>query len=318
MTDAALVGRVFEPPNFRPAWLRPAAISLVVALHAIALSSLPYLERRAPAPLREVLVDIEPEAAPTPEPPAPASPPGPQNAREEATAPPPELTLPPPQDVAPPSPPEPAPTVIEAQPAEPPAPSEPTSPMVNAAPPPEPAPLPAAVALPAPKPPPPVAPPRPLVKPAPRLEPKSQLKPEPIKPERVMPRAHERQALPGQAPRPAQVANPALAALEERPSASPSAPASAASQSAYVSAMSAAIRSRLFYPPAARARGAKGVVGVAFTISASGALSSFAITHSSGDEDLDTAARTLVQSAHFPPPPGGSVHVSTSFNYVPR
>ncbi len=82
--------------------------------------------------------------------------------------------------------------------------------------------------------------------------------------------------------------------------------------------MSAAIRSRLFYPPAARARGAKGVVGVSFAIAASGALSAFAITHSSGDSDLDAAARALVQSVHFPPPPGGPVHVSTSFNYVPR
>ena len=81
--------------------------------------------------------------------------------------------------------------------------------------------------------------------------------------------------------------------------------------------ISAAIRSRLFYPPAARARGARGVVGVSFTISASGALTSFAITHSSGDEDLDAAARTLVRSTHFPPPPGGSAHVSTSFRYAP-
>jgi TonB family protein len=74
----------------------------------------------------------------------------------------------------------------------------------------------------------------------------------------------------------------------------------------------------MFYPPAARARGAKGVVGVAFTIGASGAVASFAITRSSGDADLDTAARALVQSAHFPPPPGGSAHIATSFNYVPR
>jgi len=99
----------------------------------------------------------------------------------------------------------------------------------------------------------------------------------------------------------------------------PSAPAapSAASQSAYVSAMSAAIRSRLIYPPAARARGARGVVGVDFTIAASGALSSFAITRSSGDEDLDAAARALVQSVRFPPTPGGPVHVAMSVNYVP-
>jgi TonB family protein len=59
------------------------------------------------------------------------------------------------------------------------------------------------------------------------------------------------------------------------------------------------------------------VVGVTFTIGASGALASFAITRSSGDKDLDAAARTLVQSAHFPPPPGGWARVNTTFNYVP-
>ena len=82
--------------------------------------------------------------------------------------------------------------------------------------------------------------------------------------------------------------------------------------------MAAAIRSRLFYPPAARARGAKGVVGVAFTIGPSGAIAAFAVTRSSGDEILDAAAGALVRSAHFPPPPSGSAHVSTSFNYDPR
>ncbi len=82
--------------------------------------------------------------------------------------------------------------------------------------------------------------------------------------------------------------------------------------------VSSAIRSRLFYPPAARARGAKGVVGVSFTIGSSGAVSAFAITRSSGDYDLDAAARALVQGGRFPPPPGGSAHIATSFNYVPR
>jgi TonB family protein len=82
--------------------------------------------------------------------------------------------------------------------------------------------------------------------------------------------------------------------------------------------VSAAIRSRLFYPDAARARGAKGVVGVSFTIGPSGAVTSFAITRFSGDHDLDAAARSLVQGGRFPPPPGGSAHIATSFNYVPR
>ena len=82
--------------------------------------------------------------------------------------------------------------------------------------------------------------------------------------------------------------------------------------------MTAAIRSRLFYPPAARARGAKGVVVASFSIGPTGAVSSFSITHSSGDSDLDAAARSLVLGAHFPPPPGGSAHIAAArFNYVP-
>jgi len=57
---------------------------------------------------------------------------------------------------------------------------------------------------------------------------------------------------------------------------------------------------------------------VIFTIGASGAVTSFAITRSSGDHDLDAAARALVQGGRFAPPPGGSAHISTGFNYVPR
>ena len=95
--------------------------------------------------------------------------------------------------------------------------------------------------------------------------------------------------------------------------------ASAASQAAYISAMAAAIRSRLFYPPAARARGAKGVVGVAFTIGPSGALAVLRHHPFLGRRGSSTPRRgRWSSSAHFPPPPGGSAHVSTSFNYVPR
>jgi TonB family protein len=87
--------------------------------------------------------------------------------------------------------------------------------------------------------------------------------------------------------------------------------------SAYVGEVHAVMRSRLFYPKAARARGAKGVVGVSFSIGPSGAVSAFAITRSSGDSDLDAAARSLVHCARFPSPPGGWVHITTSFIYVP-
>ncbi len=291
MTDATLGGRAFEPPPLRPPWLRPSIIVLVLALHAAALSILPYFQSKPAEPPTEVIIDIQPEAPPleapappqAPEaestpPPQPAPPPEP--APPVVEAPPPVVEAPPPVSMSPPPPPEPPPAPPPETPPPPPAPAEPE--------PPQPSPAPPRVE-------PPKPPPKPAAKPA-------QTKPTPV------------QSKPAQAPKPAHI-------RAEKPAAAPAmpaAPASAASQSAYVSAMSAAIRSRLFYPPAARARGAKGIVGVAFTIGASGALTSFAITHSSGDEDLDAAARNLVQSAHFPPPPAGPVHVSTSFNYVPR
>ena len=101
------------------------------------------------------------------------------------------------------------------------------------------------------------------------------------------------------------------------PGASRPASVSAASASVYLAEVTAVIRSRLFYPRAARARGAKGAVGVSFTIGPSGAVTSFTITRSSGNKDLDAAARALVQGARFPPPPGGRAHIATSFVYVP-
>jgi periplasmic protein TonB len=112
---------------------------------------------------------------------------------------------------------------------------------------------------------------------------------------------------------------PAQAARTASPTSGPTPSAAiGGSLSTYVGEVSSAIRNRLFYPPAARARQAKGVVAVTFAIGPSGAVTSFAITRSSGDSDLDAAARTLVQSARFPPPPGGGAHISTSFNYVPH
>ena len=306
MTDTAL-GQSFETPAIDPRWLRPAVIAAVVALHAAAIAFLPFLARQHQVETpQEVIVDIQPE----PEAPlAPAPPPTAANAPVES---------PPPQQVVqPPLPPPEPPPAVQAQPerpppvveATPPVPEAPPSPTVADTPPPEPAPPPAPIELAPPKPPPAsprVEPPKARIKPTEKVEPK---------PERAEPRARETE-------RRSEEAAKAVAAREERlreePSSASRSEASAASKSAYVSAVAGAIRSRLFYPPAARARGAKGVVGVAFTIGSSGALSSFTITRSSGDGDLDAAARTLVQSTRFPPPPGGSIHVATSFNYVPR
>ena len=75
------------------------------------------------------------------------------------------------------------------------------------------------------------------------------------------------------------------------------------------------IQARKFYPAAARASGASGVVGFAFTIGASGAPSRFSVTRSSGAAALDQAARQIVMSLRLPPPPGGSFSASSSLNF---
>ena len=284
MTEALLDARAFEPRLFGPLWQRPAVVAIVVALHALALATLPHLARKLSEPVTEVIVDIQPEAAPAePTPPAPEAP-----KETEATTEPTPSPLPPPQDLAP-LPAEPPP-VAEAPPLEQQPPEPPPAAPIEQPP------------LPAPEPPPPapveLAPPKPPPTP-PKIEARK----------------------PAERPAPAR-AQPWRAPAEEArtappTSASASSAAGAASMSAYTGEVSAAIRSRMFYPPAARARQARGVVGVAFTIGASGAVTSFSITRSSGDNDLDAAARTLVRTTRFPPPPGGSAHISTSFNYVP-
>jgi protein TonB len=296
MTAMTLDGRVFEPPPLRPPWLRPLVVLIVVALHAAALSIV-YLEPPKPLePPGEVIVDIQPEAPAAEAPPAPpAEAPKPP---EQSTSEPPPL----PQAVAPPPPAVTPPPVAEQPPPveQPPLPPPEPPPPVTEQPPSEaqlPLP-PAPVELTPPKPPPP---PR-------RIEPRP--KQEPVRPRSE---TAERKHLAEPARRTASLETGRSEAPPSRP-----APASAASLSAYIGEVSATIRSRLFYPPAARARGARGLVGVSFAIGSSGAVSSFAITRSSGDHDLDAAARSLVQGSRFPPPPGGSAHIATSFNYVPR
>jgi clan AA aspartic protease (TIGR02281 family) len=133
----------------------------------------------------------------------------------------------------------------------------------------------------------------------------------------VLEQASDQQETPTQAPTTA--AQPSAAPPPTELSKLPAqATASSATLSAYIGEVSATIRSRLFYPKAARARGSKGVVGVSFAIGPDGKMTSFVLVRSSGDPVLDAAAYSLVQSAHFPPPPGGFARISTSFNYAPR
>ncbi len=98
----------------------------------------------------------------------------------------------------------------------------------------------------------------------------------------------------------------------KRGAANGAARATAMSPAAYAGLLAVEIRRHTFYPSAARAAGATGAVGVAFTIGPSGRVVSQSITRSSGSPILDSAARTTLNAIHTPPPPGG--HFSTSTN----
>ena len=344
VTVATLDGRVFEPPPVRPPWLRPLVIAIVIALHAAALSIV-YLAPKPPEPPGEVIVDIQPEAPPaeTPAPPAEraeaartiraSASSGRRAGSRRAAA---SKPVAPPVAEQPPPPPVDATSAARArdasaagrrdsrrrlaeQPPPPPVAEQPPPPPVGTA-----------------------AARRGTAAASPNASAASgsgracaasasaseagrgsaaQASSAPARRSAETPAETGAEA--GRRARPAETQS--RSALPLRPprgasstSAPSSAAASASSLSAYIGEVSSAIRSRLFYPPAARARGAKGVVGVSFTIGPSGAVTSFAITRSSGDSDLDAAARSLVQGARFPPPPGGSAHIATSFNYVPR
>jgi protein TonB len=204
-------------------------------------------------------------------------------------APPPEAQpdLPPPEPaMKPPPPPE------EAVPAEaPPSMAPPPPPVIDAVPPPLPKPEPA------PNKPPPK--PQPLRKPAPV--------PKPAKP---APRAETRPT----PVRPASAAAPRNAAP-----AAASAPAEPAmSTAAYAGLVAAELNRHKVYPEAARASGASGSVGVAFTIGPSGHPTAIAVTVSSGNAALDSAARQAVASVHVPPPPGGIFRTATTIRFSLR
>jgi periplasmic protein TonB len=101
----------------------------------------------------------------------------------------------------------------------------------------------------------------------------------------------------------------------KRGAANGSTQASSMSPAAYAGLLAAEIRRRTFYPAAARAAGATGAVGVAFTVGPSGRVISQSITHSSGNPVLDAAARTTLSGIHTPPPPGGRFSTSTNIRF---
>lgn len=91
--------------------------------------------------------------------------------------------------------------------------------------------------------------------------------------------------------------------------------ASAGARANYGAIVAAELNRHKFYPPAARAAGETGSVGVTFVIGPSGRVVSHAITSSSGSAALDAAVRNMMASAHAPPPPGGSFRGSININF---
>jgi len=90
---------------------------------------------------------------------------------------------------------------------------------------------------------------------------------------------------------------------------------SGVSRADYAGLLLAEVNRHRFYPSAARAEGATGGVGVAFTVGPSGRVISHSITRSSGHAALDSAARAILSAVQAPPPPGGRFSTSTTIRF---
>jgi TonB family protein len=135
-------------------------------------------------------------------------------------------------------------------------------------------------------PPPPAPPPPPLqqARPAPRPTP-----PQPRRPQ-VAEQA------------PVQPYSPPVAAAPVAPAPAPAAaPARAASLSpSFLGQISAALRRVQRYPTGARARHSEGVAHVTFILTRDGTVVGPRLSRSSGDEELDTEAVSMLQRANLP------------------
>lgn len=297
----------------RPVWLRPALVVGLLLAHGavIAATSWPDAPARAGAPAFEVAIVVAPADAEPQVPPAVAAPmteaapaPGAEAAPMEVPAVaavemplelPVETSALPPLSALPPA----AETPALALPATPePAAFDAASPAAAVEP--------AAPRL-APQPPAPaVARKPPETRPAPRklaaIDRRAPDAPAQPRPERRLAAARPAPAATATAVRDAQAgapARPATAAM-----AAPGAGGGATAS--YASLVQAELARRKRYPPQAQAAGEEGTVTVSFTIGASGRVSQYAITRSSGHASLDAAVSRMMAAVTLPPPPGGS------------
>jgi protein TonB len=91
--------------------------------------------------------------------------------------------------------------------------------------------------------------------------------------------------------------------------------AAAASRASYGAIISAEIARHKIYPAEARAAGASGTIGVAFTVGAEGRIVTHTITRSSGNPVLDGAIDPMMAAVQAPPPPGGVFRGSVSVRF---
>ncbi|HUO55352.1 MAG TPA: energy transducer TonB [Rhodoblastus sp.] len=91
--------------------------------------------------------------------------------------------------------------------------------------------------------------------------------------------------------------------------------AARAARASYGATIAAELNRHKYYPPAARARGETGSVGVVFSVGPSGRIVAHSISRSSGSAALDGAVHAMMARAHAPPPPGGSFRGSININF---
>jgi periplasmic protein TonB len=269
---------VAAPAAIRPVWFRPVALVLILALHAVL-----FFEFRAQpqilAPLDTVDVTLVPLGDSAAD----------QQKIEES------------QPLPPPPPPEPPPAPQAAV----------ETPPELSAPPPQVV-APEAVPLPA-------EPPKPVVKP--KLQKPVAEKPVAEKPSRPTAEAlrqekYEKNLKIQEAAERRRKEKAQQAQQEARRGAAGEARAGGGMSSAsYAGLLAAELRRHTFYPAAARAVGATGSVGVAFTVGPSGRVISQSVTRSSGNAALDSAAHAILSAIHTPPPPGGRFSTSTNLRF---
>jgi len=160
----------------------------------------------------------------------------------------------------------------------------------------------------------PQAPPLPLAKPKPVVKPKptpvvdeDNTEPSPAQARRIQQRKREAAERRREAQEARQEARRGAAAGFER--------ASGFLAANYAGQVIAELNRHKFYPAAARAAGASGSVGVAFTIGPSGRVISQSVIRSSGSAALDAAARAIMSAVSAPPPPGGRFSTRTNIRF---